>query len=256
MITSLSLSLLLTVLFVGTGLYALARWSAVVAARLTPARRLSELSHLLMSAAMVLMVWSWPGTAGLSVQLVLFGGFALGFAVDAVRRYRHRLHGCAGGSAHALMTAAMVWMLAAMPLIMPMPAASSGASGGHAGHAGHEGMAGMPGAEHVHGGPAGWAVAVTLALVVGLVVATAFWAVRAAGAAAHHGHEHDEDVPGVPLDCHGGPADAAGAAPTAVAQRPAATGLASRLGPRSDAACHTVMGAGTALMLVAMVVGW
>ncbi|MFP5070150.1 DUF5134 domain-containing protein [Pseudonocardia nantongensis] len=253
MISSLPLALGLTALFAVTGGYALLRWSSAVAAALSPGRRLAELAHLLMSAAMLVMTWIWYGSAGLWVQIVLFGGFAVWFAADAVRRHHRRVHGCAGGSAHALMAAAMVWMLAAMPLIMAAPVTASG-GGGHEGHGGHSGGAGA--ASTAHAGPAGWAVTVTVLLCVVLLVTAGFWAARAL-ASGTRGHEFDEDVPGVPLRGRGDddPTGAAAAATTAVAER-AAVGPVGRLGARTDAGCHALMSIGMVVMLAAMVAGW
>ncbi|GAA1391764.1 hypothetical protein GCM10009613_34920 [Pseudonocardia kongjuensis] len=210
MIASLPVALTLTALFVLTGGYALLRWSGAVAEAAPPGRRTSELAHLLMSAAMVVMTWTWYGTTGLWFQILLFGGFAVFFAADAVRRRRHRLHGCTGGSAHALMAAAMVWMLAAMPLIMPAPVTAPAGGGGHTGHVGHD--AGADHAAHA-AGQAGWAVGVTVALCAALLAVAGFWAVRAL-AADGHGHAADEDFPGVPLDPAGVGSDSTAATAT------------------------------------------
>ncbi|MEU6701682.1 DUF5134 domain-containing protein [Pseudonocardia sp. NPDC046786] len=266
MIASLPVALTLTALFVLTGGYALLRWSGAVAEAAPPGRRTSELAHLLMSAAMVVMTWTWYGTTGLWFQILLFGGFAVFFAADAVRRRRHRLHGCTGGSAHALMAAAMVWMLAAMPLIMPAPVTAPAGGGGHTGHVGHD--AGADHAAHA-AGQAGWAVGVTVALCAALLAVAGFWAVRAL-AADGHGHAADEDFPGVPLDpagCDGDThtrtaagavatrtATGAGTTSTAVAEHPAPRPPA--FGPRTDAGCHALMSIGMVLMLAAMVAGW
>lgn len=252
MLSSPSLALGLTALFAATGGYALLRWAAAVAGPLPPRRRLSELAHLLMSAAMLVMTWTWYGTAGLWVALVLFGGFTAWFAADAARRHRRRVHGCAGGSAHALTAAAMVWMLAAMPQVMTTPVAAPGA-GGHAGHGGHGGH----GSAGAAAGPAGWAVTVTVLLCGALLATAGFWAARAL-ATGTRGHEFDDDVPGTPREVGtpgaAGPGTGGGTA-TAVELRPA-TGRATRLGARTDAGCHALMSTGMAVMLAAMVAGW
>ncbi|MEV1295297.1 DUF5134 domain-containing protein [Pseudonocardia sp. NPDC049635] len=260
MIASLPVALTLTVLFLLTGGYALLRWSGAVAGSAPPGRRTSELAHLLMSVAMVVMTWTWYGTAGLWFQILLFGGFAVFFAADAVRRRRLQLHGCTGGSAHALMAAAMVWMLAAMPLIMPAPVEAPAGGGGHTGHAGHG--AGADEAAHV-AGQAGWAVGVTVVLCAALLAVAGFWTVRAL-AADDHGHAADGDFPGTPLGPRGGAPTAAttstataGATGTATAERPAPGAARPPLfGPRTDAGCHALMSIGMVVMLAAMVAGW
>ncbi|MEQ3554148.1 DUF5134 domain-containing protein [Pseudonocardia nematodicida] len=287
MISSLPLAIALTALFAATGVYALLRWSEAVAAAHPPLRRTSELAHLLMSAAMVVMTWTWFGTTAEWVQILLFGGFAVWFAVIAVQRRRRPATGCPGAPAHALMAAAMAWMVAAMPLIMPMPMEASASAGGHSGHAGHG--AGHEGMTHA-AGQAGWAVAVTVLLCVALLGAAGFWAARALASGARTGDDATAAVPAArsalddtgetpsagagdtPAACAGaGPDSASGAAgaerasagtgAVAVAERDrSATGTAavapSGFGPRTDAGCHALMSAGMVLMLVAMVAGW
>lgn len=247
MISSVPLAWVLTALFTATGGYALARWSEAVSARRPAAHRTAELAHVVMSAAMVLMAWTWPGTAGLWVQLLLFGVFGAFFVGIAARGIPCGPAGPSAGAAHALMAAAMVWMLAAMPVIMPMAVVPSGATGGHAGHAGH---GATPGAGHaMHGGQAGWAVAVTVVLGAAVLAVSGYWAARALGRGRRPGD------PLTPDD--GAPVTATGAATgTAVATRADATAPPSRLGARSDAACHAAMGAGMVVMLAAMVAGW
>lgn len=111
-------TLAFTAIFTVTGLRSLAR--LVVR---PGGDRMAELSHLLMSTAMVGMAWGWPagtGTAGGLAQLVVFGVLAVAFVVRLLDPAEQR----PAGSAHQLlMLAAMVWMLLAMP-----------ASHGHHGH--------------------------------------------------------------------------------------------------------------------------
>nr|WP_255426367.1 DUF5134 domain-containing protein [Pseudonocardia sp. C8] len=233
------------------------RWSAAVSAGLPAAHRTAELAHLVMSAAMVVMTWSWFGTAGLWVQITLFTVFAVFFAGTAVRGVPCGSAGRVAGAAHALMAAAMVWMLAAMPVIMPV-AVAAGGSGGHAGHGGGT----SEGTGHAaHAGQAGWAVTVTVLLCVALLVTAGFWAVRAIG---HGGRAGDPLTPDDPAEVADGPAggptgDPAGGgrATLAVTTHPAAPpSPPGRLGARADAACHAVAGLGMVLMLAAMVAGW
>ncbi|MBW0101353.1 DUF5134 domain-containing protein [Pseudonocardia sp. KRD291] len=257
MITSLPLALALSVVFAATGAYALVRWSAAMTGPLPPSRRMAELAHLLMSVAMVVMTWSWAGTTGVTVQIVAFSVFTGYFVLDAVRRYRTGSHGCAGGSAHALMAAAMVWMLAAMPLIMPTPVvAGAGGHGGHSGHGGGDGAAMDMGA---HAGPAAWAVVVTIGACAALLATSVFWTVRGlrgrtvvAGAPLPEVTTTEAAAEPVPT---GGGTAVATAAPAATATV-AALATHRLLGPRSDAGCHALMGLGMIAMLLAMVAGW
>lgn len=241
MIASPPLAWVLTAAFVLTGGYALLRCSATVAGRLPPDRRTAELAHLVMSVSMVVMTWTWFGTAGLVVQVVLFALFAAYFTVRAVRGWRGTAHACAGGTAHALMAAAMVWMLVSMPLVMAMPVSAAAGEGGHAGHAGHGGSAGDAVAA---GGQAGWAVMVTLAVSVALLVTCGYWALRAL--------RRDPAPAPEPVRTPalvGGGADEPAPAPV---PRPVHRGL----GDRTDAGCHAVMSLGMVVMLVGMVAGW
>ena len=240
MIASPPLAWVLTAAFLLTGGYALLRCSATVAGPLPPERRTAELAHLVMSVSMLVMTWTWFSTTGLVLQVVLFTVFAAYFATRAVRGWRGAVHACAGGTAHALMAAAMVWMLVSMPLVMAMPVSASGGGGGHAGHAGGA----SSGDAMAAGGQAGWAVAVTLALCVGLLVACGYWALRAL-------RRETADAPErvrTPALVGGGTAEPA----PSPAPRPVPAGL----GDRSDAACHAVMGLGMVVMLVGMVAGW
>lgn len=270
MIASLPLALALSAVFVLTGAYALVRWSATMTGPLPPSRRMAELAHLVMSVAMLMMSWTWAGTTGVTVQIVLFTVFAGYFVLDAVRRYRTGSDGCAGGSAHALMAAAMVWMLAAMPLIMPMPVAA-GAGGGHGAHSGHGGGDGAAMDMSTQAGPAAWAVVLTIGACAALLATAAFWAVRAlcgrtvvAGAPLATVTEPEAIQPAAtepaaePEPPDATTSEAGGAVLTTVAPAaPVAVAAPHRLlGPRSDAGCHALMGLGMIVMLLAMVAGW
>ena len=268
MIASLPLALVLSVVYLLTGLYALLRWAAAMTGPLPPALRTAELSHVLMSVAMLAMTWTMTGPLGTAVQIVAFTVFAAWFLADALRRRRTGAHGCSGGTAHALMAAAMVWMLAGMSWIMPATSSAAGGSSAHAGHAGHTSeMADMPGM----GGaattgttvtaPAAWAVGITVLACVALVAVAAYWlarAVREGAAAPGRG-------PAAPIPA--GPAAAAGPGTGAVATLPAAAAPAGPailsdgalrwvLSARSAAVCHVTMSLGMVAMLAAMVAGW
>lgn len=284
MISSVPLAWTLTTLFVLTGCYALTRWSTAVSARWPAARRTAELAHVVMSAAMVVMTWTWYGSTGLWVQVALFTVFGAFFGVAAVRGIHCGSPGRVAGAAHALMAVAMVWMLAAMPVIMPLAVPASG-GGGHGRHAGHGGAHSASGAgDAMHAGQAAWAVAVTVALCVALLVAAGFWAVRSVGGGAAGGGSaaggdntlgggtdrdggttgSDRPAAGTGLGGAPGGGTAVGTAvgtATAVADEPAPAPAAprprsARLGARQDAVCHAAMSLGMVLMLAAMVTGW
>ncbi|MFG1638162.1 DUF5134 domain-containing protein [Pseudonocardia alni] len=276
MISSLPLAWALTAVFAATGFYALARWAAAVSERRSAAHRTAELAHLLMSAAMVVMTWTWYGSAGLWTQIVLFSVLGAFFLVTASRGVPCGPSGRVAGAAHALMAAAMVWMLAAMPLIMASPAEAAGGGGAHAHHGGGAAMD-MSGTARA-AGPAGWAIAVTVTLCAVLLAAAGYWGARALS------HDRDAGDPLTPddasttdpaaCDCAdpaaapqtgsaqpapAGTATTAGTAgaATALAERTGAPArTAGRLGARSDAACHAAMSVGMVVMLAAMVAGW
>jgi hypothetical protein len=227
-ISSVPLSVLLTTLFAATGGYALLRWAALRSGLAAHGGdQVAELSHLVMSLAMLAMVWAYGGPAGLVVQLVAFSAFAAYFLGRLVRRrVGAAVPGCPAAEFHLLMSATMIWMVAGMPVLMGGSGSPGGAdAGGHAGHGGHGG--GQAIAE-AGGGPVvpvavpGWAVALTVASVAALLVAAAFWALRA------------------------------------VRSRPATPGattnrLVTALTPRSEAVCHLAMSLGMAAMFVTMI---
>ena len=89
-----------------------------------------------------------------------------------------------GAAAYVGMNAAMIWMLAAMPLLM---GPSESGEGGHAGHAGHGGTAATVGTL-VTDTP-GWVSEVNVIAVVAMAGVTAWWlirSIRSDGARVHH----------------------------------------------------------------------
>lgn len=226
-------TVLLTVAFLVTGGYALVRLAGLIATGDHGGSRVAELAHLLMSLAMLAMTWGWTGgptTPGAVLQIVTFTALTAWF----VRRVllppagHERL---VEGS-HAATTAAMVWMVAAMPRIMGTSPSSGGAAGHHHGGADH-------GAAAVTIVTPGWVTGLTWAFVVVSLAAAVFWLLRIVRPAPR-----PVRVPS-PL-----PDDGSG--PVAVATRPAAAAVRAAVGPRLDAGCHLLMGAGTAAMLIAM----
>jgi Domain of unknown function (DUF5134) len=134
MFTSPALVLAFTAVFAVTGLRALVRLFVPVPAA-AGGDRMAELSHLLMSVAMLGMTWGWPAgpdTAGGVAQLVVFGLLAVLFVVRVLDPAEH----VRAGAPHVLGPVAMLWMVGAMPRLMGTSAdpASMPASSGHHGH--------------------------------------------------------------------------------------------------------------------------
>lgn len=143
-----------TAVFAVTGLCSLARLRG-------GGDRTAQLSHLLMSVAMLGMAWGWqagPDTAGGTAQLVVFGVLAVVFVVRVLDPAEPP---SAGSAHHLLALAAMVWMVLSMP-------------GSH-GHDVHDGHAAAPAVTQL----------ITIAFVV-LLCAMPF--ARAVGASRSLGH--------------------------------------------------------------------
>jgi len=194
-ISSLPLSVLLTVLYAATGGYSLLRWASLGAGISGHhGDRVAELSHLVMSVAMIAMAWAYGGPAGNAAQIVLFTVLAGYFLTRLpVGRSGARLGGCPA----------------------PVPPADvplDGVDGGR--HAAADGRyARGLGGRHMHDMPMGgadsagqdgqppaptpsWAVVVTVAMSVALLAAAAYWLRRAVrnsgtprGPGAHRGGE-------------------------------------------------------------------
>ncbi len=171
MIASLPLALALSAVLVLTGCYALVRTTATMNGNLR-SRRVAELGHLAMSVAMLGMTWTWAGPTGVIVQITLSAVLAGYFLLGAVQRHRTRPRSGTHDFAHALTAAAMVWMLAAMPLLMPTTAAAS-----ESGHDEHGSTVAMD-MGTTAAAPA-WAITVTVGTCAALLATSAFWTVRA-----------------------------------------------------------------------------
>ncbi|HTF49646.1 MAG TPA: DUF5134 domain-containing protein [Pseudonocardia sp.] len=253
MISSVPLSVLLTVIFAATGGYSLLRWASLRAGVAGHhGDRVAELSHLVMSVAMIAMVWAYGGPAGNVAQIVLFTVLAGYFLARLpVGRRGARLGGCPAPGFHLLMCASMVWMVAAMPLLMGgMP---TGSAGGHMhgmpmGGADSAGQDGQPPAPT----PA-WAVVVTVAVSVALLAAAGYWLRRAVRTPARPevpvGAEVQVDAE-VPALIGGG--EVRPAEPPARSARRAPSRVPAALTPRRDAVCHLAMSVGMAAMCLAM----
>lgn len=234
MLSSLPMAVLLTALFVVTAGYALARWASLVAGTAGhPGDRVAELAHLTMSLAMIGMVWGYGGPVSNGAQLTLFTLLGLYFLVR-VPASRRATGGpgpshCPTPLFHLLMCASMVWMVVAMPLLMPGQAGAGGAE-----------MDGMV-MESASSGPDAAAPAwlsaiaepVTLAVTVALLVAAGFWLRRALT-------DRATTRPALVGAVVGG-----GASPTEPDAAPPS--VIGRLTPRWDALCHLAMCLGMAV---------
>ncbi|MFR9730962.1 DUF5134 domain-containing protein [Saccharopolyspora sp. MS10] len=222
MVESMLLSWALTVLFALTG-----GWCAHSATRpgLRWSDRLSSWSHVVMSLLMIAMAWPWGMSVPALPQVVLFGIIAMWFAaLTALRVPCAHEHGSPrlAHAHHAVMSAVMVWMVAAMPLLM-MGASESG--GGHHHSLGGGGGSGVLAAAAPAPGPPGAVVATSAALAAFLVLSSMAWIATAADTGRHALNT----------------AEATGTRPA-----PEATRLAL------DAACHGAMSIGMGAMLFAM----
>jgi hypothetical protein len=250
----------LTVLFALSGGYSLLRWASLRAGVAGHhGDQVAELSHVLMSLGMIAMVWAYGGGTGDAVQLIAYLALS-GYFLTRLLRGRTTGHpGCPAPGFHLLMSGSMVWMVAAMPLLM------AGSVAGPSGGMQMDGMT-MGGADTgldarpVTATP-GWAIALTWVFIAGLVLGAGFWLRRALPAPS-----------GTPVAATS--ATAASAAPTSAATTVAATSTAvastavtsttvashtapanpllAALTPRADAVCHLAMSLGMAAMFLAM----
>lgn len=245
MFSSVPLMSLFTVLFLATGFYSVIRLAAlasgVSAAVDRTVDRAAELSHVLMSVAMVAMTWGWsggPSSPSGVLQIVAFGLIGLYFVIGAIRGYRAPV----AGAYHLVMALAMVWMVASMPLLM-----GGGDSSGEA----MEGMPWMTSGGSDASGPVGpgahpWALAVSLVFVALLVAAALFWAARAT-----RGSIDRDEICCVPDAGVGEGRATNGRGAVALAGAPPKS-VGHLLSPRADCVCHVLMSAGMAGMLAAM----
>lgn len=135
-----------------------------------------DITHLVMSAAMILMLWVTVIDAITWAQVALFVIF--GLALVPAFRSRRDTAARISLAGHVLLDAAMIWMLAAMPLLMSdMPMAA----GGHAAHHGGMAMA-EPTPTPV------WADAVNAVFIVLCLAVALWWAVRLVRARGHRLH--------------------------------------------------------------------
>lgn len=93
-----------------------------------------DINHLVMSAAMILIVWVVVGDAVTWAQVALFAVLAASLlpALVKARSVGDRVDVIG----HIVLDAAMIWMLLAMPLLMAGPSSESGGGGQHHGGSG------------------------------------------------------------------------------------------------------------------------
>lgn len=271
MISSVPLSVALTVLFALSGGYSLLRWASLRAGVAGHhGDQVAELSHVLMSLGMIAMVWAYGGGTGDAVQLIAYLALSGYFLTRLVRGRTTGRPGCPAPGFHLLMSGSMVWMVAAMPLLM---------AGSVAGPSGGMQMDGMTMGGMTMGGTGtgldarpvtatpGWAIALTWIFIAGLVLGAGFWLRRALPAPSGTPVAATSPSPtSAAATSTAGPTVAA--ASTAVASTAVtsttvtsttvasytapANPLLAALTPRADAVCHLAMSLGMAAMFLAM----
>jgi hypothetical protein len=270
-ISSVPLSVALTVLFALSGGYSLLRWASLRAGVAGHhGDQVAELSHVLMSLGMIAMVWAYGGGTGDAVQLIAYLALSGYFLTRLVRGRTTGRPGCPAPGFHLLMSGSMVWMVAAMPLLM---------AGSVAGPSGGMQMDGMTMGGMTMGGTdtgldarpvtatPGWAIALTWIFIAGLVLGAGFWLRRALPAPSGTPVAATSPSPtSAAATSTAGPTVAA--ASTAVASTAVtsttvtsttvasytapANPLLAALTPRADAVCHLAMSLGMAAMFLAM----
>lgn len=158
-------SVALTAVFAVSGLYCLWR---VASGRGRGMDLVVDVNHVLMSPAMLLMVW-WPSATGSTwVQVVAFSGLALVFFRDLSRS--HDVTARTAALLHGGMNLGMVWMLAV-------------------GMSSMSGMSDMPGMpempEMVHTGAQTWGALLSWPVAGLLTLSAGWWFVRALRAPGH-----------------------------------------------------------------------
>ena len=144
-------NLILTIVFVYTGVVlaiSLIAWlRRPRVERRFDGEVLADVNHILMSAAMIWMSWSMESELALSLQVALFAALTVGLLLllPGAKTATQRLD--LGG--HVALNAAMIWMLAAMPLLMADIAMGHGTSMDDGMHMemsdeGHAAMMGTP----------------------------------------------------------------------------------------------------------------
>lgn len=139
-----------------------------------------DVTHAVMSGAMILMIWVTVWDAVTWAQMILFAIFALALLPTFGRT--RGLPGRVDLVGHIGLDAAMIWMLAAMPLLMA--GAGTAGSGSVAGHEGHGGGTTGP----ALAATPGWADVVNAGFVVLCAAALVWWLYRFVTVRAHRLH--------------------------------------------------------------------
>lgn len=172
---------ILTAVFVITGLVCLSALVRPSRMRRARAEQLTDedvidIGHCGMSASMILMTWFSQFDAVIWAQAVLFTiiSLALVLGLRGAPDAAHRVD----IGVHIILHSAMVWMLAAMPLLMTGADMSGGAGGDH--HGG--GAMGAPSVTPV------WADGVNTLFIAMCAAGTFWWLLRLATAHVHRLH--------------------------------------------------------------------
>lgn len=174
----------LTIAFAITGFYCLIHLISSrfgVAARHTRSLtddEVVDVDHVIMSLAMVVMTWLMVDDVLLWAQVALFAVLTLSFLPNM-----KRARGTAARvdiSGHMLLNLAMIWMLAAMPLLMA--GMDHGTSSGGAGHGSHGGGD----TEGALVATPGWVDGVNAGFIAVCGVAAVWWIARVAVSKGRH----------------------------------------------------------------------
>lgn len=176
MIADLALRWVVTVLF---ALSALECTHALLGSRGRPGAAVSQLLHLAMAIAMVVMAWPRGAELPTLGPMYFFLAAAVWFLAGLLRSATTQ--GRVVDGYNAVMMLAMAWMYAAMNGNVIARQSETVAAGGHDMHAMH--MSGHPGGstatamEHVSVQPL-WIPAINWLLTIGFVIAAAVWLYR------------------------------------------------------------------------------
>lgn len=182
---SLALSAVFVVTGVVCGIHLARTWGAAAGAHGRHdhgalVARAVHVDHLVMSLAMLLMIWRPVGTAGTWMQSAVFTAFAALMLVSVPRAHDAAQRVDLVG--HAVLNAAMVWMLATMPLLMGHPMSTPSDP-----HAAHHGGSMDTMAMQLNPTPTWATVATGITIAISVLVAL-WWLVRLARDRGHRLH--------------------------------------------------------------------
>lgn len=174
--------IILTATFFATGLICLGDLIARRIGRRADAEGLADgelidINHAVMSAAMILMIWATVLDAVTWAQIAVFAIFALAL-IPGFRRTAHGFPHRVEIVGHIVLNAAMIWMLAAMPLLMAGTDMGGGEGSAHTGHHGGGDETGLMQTPV-------WADVVNVAFIIACAAGAVWWLYRAV---VHRGH--------------------------------------------------------------------